>query len=497
MLYEKYEPVIGLEIHCQLGTESKLFSPDSASGHDAPPNTRVDPVSLGHPGTLPVLNRRALEHALKLGLASHCRIADRAEFARKHYFYPDLPKGYQITQHRAPLCYDGYLDVTLPAGDSRDDGAPRTRRVGLARVQLEEDAGKMTHAGGETRVDYNRCGVPLAEIVTEPDLRAPEEAAHLLRKVRRLARYLDVSNANMAEGALRCDANVSVRPRGERELGAKTELKNLNSFRHVERALAHEIDRQVRQSEREEALRDETRCWDDDEQQTRVLRTKETDSDYRYFPDPDLPAVAITDDTLKRLRGELPEMPAERRLRYMKDMDLSGYDAGLLTEDRALADFFEASVSALASRQGGGNWRAQAKATSNVVTNAMLRAMNERNLDAEALPLAPKRLAALVDLRMNDEISSSAAQTVFEAMLDSNKPPKQVVDERNLTQVSDRDKIKPVVEAVVNHHSDKANAYRNGKTGLLGFFIGRVKRRFNGSPNPEVVRDLLREKLGS
>ncbi|WP_263841790.1 Asp-tRNA(Asn)/Glu-tRNA(Gln) amidotransferase subunit GatB [Salinibacter sp.] len=497
MAYERYEPVIGLEVHVQLQTSAKIFSPDAAA-FGAAPNTQVDPISLGHPGTLPVLNETVVKHALRLGVATHCSIAARSAFARKHYFYPDLPKGYQISQYDTPICYDGYLEVFPGEEEDASPSAPDSRRVGLTRIHMEEDAGKSVHAsaGGSTRLDYNRCGVPLLEMVTEPDLRSPREAALFLQRLRQLVRYLGISDGNMEEGSLRCDANVSVRPQGREAFGTRTELKNMNSMRHVEQALDYEIARQIAAAERGESITQQTLLWDADAGMTRPMRSKEEAHDYRYLPDPDLVEVRIEDATIDEVRANLPELPRARRRRFVEEVGLPAYDAGVLTEERAVADYFEEALRHLYKRTKGGDTDAQAKAVSNFIMTEVMRVLNERGLPIGELGVGPERLAQLVFLRLQDKVSSNGAQEVFEAMLDApDKSAGRIADERDLIQVTDRGAIAPVVEDVLSDNPDKVNTYLGGKDGLLGFFIGQVMQRFDGSPNPELVRSLLREKL--
>lgn len=500
--HETYEPIIGLEVHCQLQTEAKLFSPEPATS-GAAPNTHVDPVSLGHPGTLPVLNERALELALRLGLATDCQIARRSAFARKHYFYPDLPKGYQITQHDDPLCYDGRLEIALGedrAGTNGSAEAVRTRTVGLRRVHLEEDAGKSIHdrERGASLLDFNRCGVPLVEVVTEPDLRAPYEARLFLKELRQLARYLRVCDGHMETGALRCDANISLRRRGGPPHGAKVELKNLNSFRHVERALAYEVARQERVLESGGPVAPETRRWDARAQETRVLRTKETAPDYRYFPEPDLPPLTIGEDRLAKVRAALPEMPEARRRRLAEEMDLPPYDAAVLTQDRVLADYFEAVVDALYKFTGGGNTKRQAKAASNFVMGEVLRALNERSLaGAGALPASPKQTAKLIYLRLEEDLDADAAHKVFGAVLDgASGDPEKIARDQGLLQVDDREDLAPVVDRILGRHSKNVHRYRSGKKSLIGFFIGEVRAEFDdAAPDPKLVREMLKDRL--
>ncbi len=494
MLHEKYEPVIGLEVHCQLLTESKAFSPESAA-FGAEPNTHVDPVSLGHPGTLPVLNERVVEYSIRVGLATHCHIAERSIFARKHYFYPDLPKGYQISQYETPICDGGFVDIMLD--DIKGDGAPKTKRIGLTRIHIEEDAGKSLHDQDpqDTLLDYNRCSVPLIEIVSEPDIRSSREAYLFMQKIRQLVRYLGICDGNMEEGSLRCDANVSIRLRGQTELGTKTEVKNMNSFRNVERALEYEIARQIRLVEAGEDVIQQTLLWDADRNETRAMRGKEEAHDYRYFPDPDLVPMVVTEDLLEEIRAALPEMPEVRVSRFVSEWGLPEYDARLLTDERATADYFEETLSALFKRTGGGNTHAQSKAVSNVIMTDVMRVLNEESLTIEEFPVEPERLAELVQMRIDDEVSSSAAQEIFDVMVKELQTPSEIAKARNLRQVSDEGALRPVVEKVIQDNPGQVNAYLNGKEGLIGYFIGQVMRSFEGSPDPKTVRRLLAEEL--
>ena len=496
MLHETYEPVIGLEVHCQLQTESKLFSPEAAA-YGAPANTHVDPVSLGHPGTLPVLNESAVAHTLRMGLATNCDIAERSFFARKHYFYPDLPKGYQTSQYDTPLCYGGHLEIEREEADL-DGTRPARKRIGITRIHLEEDAGKSIHDRDDTHtlLDYNRCGVPLIEMVSEPDLRSPNEAYRYLQKVRQLVRWLGISDGNMEEGSLRCDANVSVRPKGQTGFGTRTELKNLNSIRNVERALEYEINRQIVAREQGKTVQQQTLLWDADAQQTRVLRSKEEAHDYRYMPDPDLPPVVVPEERIQALRADLPEMPDARCERFIDSLGLPSYDAEVLTEERALADYFEEALSALFKRTKGGDTNAQAKEMANFVMGMVKQTLNETEHTPNTLPVTPRRLAQLVYLRLEEKVSSSGAQKVFDLMLDhTDASAGKVADDNNLIQISDRGQIEPVVASVLDDHPDNVKQYLNGKDGLLGFFIGQVMRRIDGSPDPQLVRKLLSEQL--
>ncbi len=504
MVHQTYEPVIGLEVHCQLQTASKAFSPESAA-FGALPNRHVDPISLGHPGTLPVLNERVVEYTVRMGLAAHCRIAERSVLARKHYFYPDLPKGYQISQYEQPICEHGYVEITLdgestPVPDSssrRVGGQATVKRIGLTRIHMEEDAGKSIHDQDptDTLLDYNRCGVPLIEIVSEPDIRSARGAYLYMQKIRQLVRYLGICDGNMEEGSLRCDANVSVRPVGQEALGVKTEIKNMNSFRNVERAIDYEIQRQIRLLKRGDAVVHQTLLWDANRQETRLMRSKEEAHDYRYFPDPDLAQVVVSEAMLATIRASLPELPDARRARFINALKLPAYDAALLTQERNVADYFEATLAALRQRAGEGDLQAQAKAVSNFVMTDVLRVLNERAHDLEAFPIDAERLAGLVRLRMDNTVNSSGAQEIFDAMLDDGRAPEAIAEAYNLLQVSDEGALLPVVEQVLAQHADQVAVFLNGKQGLIGFFIGQVMRSFDGSPDPKLVRALLLERL--
>ncbi|MBO6576351.1 MAG: Asp-tRNA(Asn)/Glu-tRNA(Gln) amidotransferase subunit GatB [Rhodothermales bacterium] len=486
---ESFEAVIGLEVHCQLLTESKAFSPDSAA-FGAEPNHHVDPVSLGHPGTLPVLNEQVVAHTIRMGLATNCQIAPRSVLARKHYFYPDLPKGYQISQFETPICADGHLTVVMDQGDSKGD----ERTFGITRIHIEEDAGKSVHDVDPlaTLLDYNRCGVPLIEIVSEPDLRSPREAYLYLRKIRQLVRYLGICDGNMEEGSLRCDANISVRPQGQTELGTKTEIKNLNSFRNVERALEHEIARQISLVRAGEEIVQETLLWDADAGRTRSMRSKEEAHDYRYFPDPDLCPIVVTDAMLEEARRSLPTLPDARMERYIASWGVPAYNAAVLTEERAVSDYFEAVVGALNGDPADG-----AQAASNVIMTDGLRLQAEHHLDFASFPVEPKRMAALVALRLEDRISSTAQVELLEHMLNDGRDPEAIAAERNLVQESDAGALEPYVDEVLAAHPDNVRMYLSGKAGLIGFFIGQVMRSYPGSPDPKLVRELFVARLAS
>ncbi len=476
-----FEAVIGLEVHCQLSTESKIFCKCSTQ-FGSPQNSQVCPVCLGMPGVLPVLNRRAVEFAVRMGLATHCRIAERSIFARKNYFYPDLPKGYQISQYEEPLCEDGFLEIET------EEGA--RKRVGIIRIHLEEDAGKSVHAEeyvseNETLVDLNRCGVPLIEIVSAPDLRTPKEASAYLMRIRQLVRYLEICDGNMEKGSLRCDANISVRPRGEERFGVKTELKNMNSFKNVERALEFEIQRQIDCLERGEPISQETLLWDAANNVAVPMRSKEFAHDYRYFPEPDLVPVVIDAKWREDIRAGLPELPIARRERFVREYGLPEYDARILTEERALADYYEAVAQA----------SGEAKLSSNWVMGDVMRVLNERKIDIADFPISPQRLGQMVRMIADGTISSKIAKTVFEEMLVSNDSPEKIVKEKGLLQISDAGMIEAVVAEVLDANPEIVARFRNGEEKVLGFLVGQVMKATRGKANPKLVNEVLRQRL--
>ncbi len=496
MLQEKYEPVIGLEVHCQLQTASKAFSPDSAA-FGAAPNEHVDPISLGHPGTLPVLNEHLVAYTLRVGLATHCNVSPSSVFARKHYFYPDLPKGYQISQYETPICHGGFVEIAVGEEGERDDRGDAVKRIGLTRIHMEEDAGKSLHEQDpySTLLDYNRCGVPLIEIVSEPDLRSPREAYLYVQKIRQIVRYLGVCDGNMEEGSLRCDANVSVRLRGETRLGTKTEIKNMNSLRHVERAIGHEISRQMALLESGGTVVQETRLWDPARDETRSMRSKEEAHDYRYFPDPDLPPVVVGPEMLERVRTALPEMPEQRRARLMQDLRLPLYDATLLTEERSVAEYFESALAEIGRLARGGNRPAQAKALANSIMTDVLRILKEHEEGIESFPVEPERLAAAVLMRMDEKISSSGLTALIEFMRAEPDAADKLAASHRLLQVSDESALLPLVDAVIRESPKQTQQYLSGKESVAGYFIGQVMRRYDGSPDPQVVRRLVADRL--
>ncbi|HEX9006717.1 MAG TPA: Asp-tRNA(Asn)/Glu-tRNA(Gln) amidotransferase subunit GatB [Bacteroidota bacterium] len=482
----KYEPVIGLEVHAQMLTASKAFCGCSTK-FGKEPNTNVCPVCLGMPGTLPVLNRDVVEFVLRMGIAVGCTIAPRSVFARKNYFYPDLPKGYQISQYEEPICTGGLVTIDL------EDGS--TREIGLTRIHMEEDAGKSIHdVGAETLVDVNRCGVPLIEIVSEPEIRSPGEAHAYLTRIRQLVTYLGICDGNMEEGSLRCDANVSVRLKGERAYGTKTEVKNMNSFRNVERALAYEINRQIGLLEDGGHVVQETMLWDADRNLAAPMRSKEEAHDYRYFPDPDLVPVSVNEAWIARVRASLPELPAVRRDRFIAGLGLPRYDADLLTGERPVADYFEAVLEQLNSL-GLKDPKENAKSASNWVMTEVLRALGERKETVAAFPIAPARLGILIGMVQEGTLSGTAARQLFAKMLTDPGDPHALVRQQGLAQVSDRDAIAQVIDEVLNANPQQVAKYLGGGEKVFGYFVGESMRRMGGKGNPNMINEILRAKL--
>ncbi len=472
-----FEPVIGLEVHAQLKTETKIFC-GCSTAFGAPPNTHVCPVCLGMPGVLPVLNRKVVEFALRMALATGCRIAPASRFARKNYFYPDLPKGYQISQYELPIAEHGAVEIVV-------DGV--SRKIGITRIHMEEDAGKLTHDPHRpvSRVDFNRTGVPLIEIVSEPDLRSPAEAGAYLRKLRTILRYLEISDGNMEEGSFRCDANISLRPAGQQAFGTRTELKNINSFRFVEKALHYEIERHREILSEGGAVVQETRLWDDAANRTYSMRGKEEAHDYRYFPDPDLLPLTIDAQWIEAVRRSLPELPDARCQRYSDEFGLSAYDAEVLTATRELADYFEGCVAAGAGPKPAANW---------IMVNLLGRLNAENRTIAES-PVSAEALAELLQLVDTGKISGKIAKTVFDEMAASGRPAKTIIAEKGLVQVSDAGTLEPVIAKILAANPAQVDDYRAGKTKVMGFFVGQVMKATRGQANPQVVNDLLRRML--
>jgi len=482
-----YEVVIGVEVHAHLLTRSKMFCSCPADYFGAPPNSHVCPVCLGMPGVLPVINRRAVELTIMTGLALNCQVPPLARFDRKNYPYPDLMKGYQISQYDQPLCKDGWLEIEVEG---------QRKRVRINRVHLEEDTARLVHVtspAGESYslVDVNRSGIPLMEIVSEPDLRSAEEARAYLVKLRQILRWIGASRANMEEGDMRCEANVSVRPRGSRDLGAKVELKNINSFKHVYEAIRYEVQRQIRVLEAGGRIVQETRGWREDIGQTVPQRSKEFAHDYRYFPEPDLPPLVISPQWVEEIRRAMPELPDARRQRFQEEYGLSEYDARLLTESRAKADLFEGALASLPAAAR----RARAKAAANWVNSELAGLLHARDLEWEDCPLTAAALGELLALLEEGTINSSTAKAVLEECLEGGRSPRAIVQERGLAQIGASQELAAVVEGVLAAQAKAVADYRAGKEGALQFLVGQVMRQTGGRANPEAVRQLLKERL--
>jgi len=483
-LYDKYEPVIGLEVHAQLLTESKAFcSCTTKFGNE--PNTNVCPVCLGMPGVLPVLNKNVVEFVIRMGLATNCKIAQRSIFARKNYFYPDLPKGYQISQYEEPICSGGYVEIDLDNGTRK--------KIGLTRIHMEEDAGKSIHdLDVDTLVDINRCGVPLIEIVSEPDMRSPREAYLYLYKIRQIVTYLGICDGNMEEGSLRCDANISVRKKGEKKFGTKTEVKNMNSFRYVERALEFEISRQIQLLEEGEEVVQETMLWDANQNIAYPMRSKEEAHDYRYFPEPDLVPVVVDKPWIERVRAMLPEYPTVRRDRFIAEYALPRYDADILTTEKGYADYFELVLKEISTKN-----KEQIKQVSNWVMTEVLRVVSEQKIDIKDFPILPARLAKMINLINDGTISGKIAKEVFEDMLKSSEDPKVIVDKKGLVQLSDERAIEKVVAEVLDQNKQQVDKYLAGNEKVFGYFVGEVMKATKGKANPGIVNSILRKKLST
>ena len=485
-----FEAVIGLEVHAQLQTKTKAFAAVESEYGEAP-NTQLTPLCLGHPGTLPQVNEELIHYTVKMGLATGCDIAKRSIFARKNYFYPDLPKGYQISQYETPICFDGEIEITLPT---------YKKRIGLTRIHMEEDSGKSLHDQDpyHSLIDLNRAGSSLIEIVSEPDIRTPQEAYAYLTRIRQIVQYLDICDGNMEEGSLRCDANVSVRPRGQKEFGTRTELKNMNSFRNVEKAIQYEIDRQIALIQDGGEVMQETLLWDPNAMTTRSMRSKEEAHDYRYFPEPDLPPIVLDEAWLHSVKIALPELPDVRRARFIEQYSLGIDDAMTLTDQRALADYFESLVEA----------SGDAKASSAMILSNVLRVLNERGWSIEQFPLTSSELAQIIALKKDGKVNSSAQTTLFMELvnratnsgLDPSSKAKGIdiedlAKELDLIQVSDDSEIEPFVDQVIAQHPEEVARYKEGKTALMGFFMGQVMKVSRGQANPELAQSLLRKKL--
>ena len=477
-IMKKYEVVIGLEVHAQLLTETKMFCRCSTK-FGSEPNTQTCQVCIGMPGVLPVMNRKAIEFAIRTGLAMNCRIAPYSRFARKNYFYPDLPKNYQISQYELPLCEEGFVEVIVDN---------EVKRIGITRIHMEEDAGKNIHEGrGDySFVDLNRTGIPLMEIVSEPDIRSPREAAEYMKKLRAILRYLEVCDGNMEQGSLRCDANISIRPVGQKEFGTRTELKNINSFKFVEKALEYEIKRQISVVEDGGRIIQETRLWDSSACVTQSMRSKEEAHDYRYFPDPDLPPIVVGRQWIDEIKSGLPELPDGKRNRFIEQYVLPEYDAELLTSDKTVADWFEEAV-----REG-----ALPKTVSNWMMGDLMRMLNEDNKSIEDVLLKPAQMAGMLKLIDDGTISGKIAKTVFEEMYRTGENADIIVKKKGLVQISDTGELEKAVDEVLSNHQGEIDRFRAGDEKLIGFFVGQVMKATKGKANPKVLNDLLKEKLG-
>ena len=483
----QYEAIIGLETHCQLSTETKIFS-NSSTKFGATPNTNIDPICMGMPGVLPVLNQKVLEYAVKAGLALNCQIAPYSKFDRKQYFYPDLPKNYQISQFDLPIAEHGWLEIEL----TDDAGNPIRKKIGITRLHMEEDAGKLVHAGSDrlsgssySLVDYNRAGVALIEIVSEPDMRSGQEAAEYAQELRRIMRYIGVSDGNMQEGSLRCDVNISVRPVGQKEFGIKVEIKNMNSFNAIQKAIEYEIERQIAAIEAGERIFQETRLWEEGSQRTISMRSKEGSSDYRYFPEPDLPPIEVSKEQLEQWHSELPELPAQKRHRYETELGLSAYDARVLTDDRLVAEYFEAAVATKANPKQVANW----------VMGDIAAHLNNEKLTITEIALKPDTLGELVTLIEDNTISGKIAKEILPELLSQGGSAREIAERRGLLLISDPDVLTTLIDEVLAENPKELEQYRNGKTKLQGFFVGQMMKKTDGRADPKLTNQILGKKL--
>ncbi|WP_254561609.1 Asp-tRNA(Asn)/Glu-tRNA(Gln) amidotransferase subunit GatB [Dyadobacter diqingensis] len=483
-LIASYETVIGLEVHCQLLTESKLFAQDF-NRFGAEPNTNIGPLTLALPGTLPKLNKKAVEYAVRMGLACGCSISRRTIFDRKNYFYPDLPKGYQISQDKKPICENGGVTISVKCAD----GKTYEKLIRFHHIHLEEDAGKSVHDGSDTdtQLDYNRAGTPLVEMVSEPDLRSAEETGAFVTEIRRLVRYLHISDGNMEEGSLRCDVNVSLRKKGETKLGTKVEIKNMNSIRNMMRAISFETRRQISMLESGEAIQQETRMFDVESGQTYGMRVKETMNDYRYFPDPDLSPVVISEEWLEQITAAMPALPQALREKFTKVYGIPVYDALVLTDTREMAQYFEDVCAKTSAYKAASNW----------LMGSVKSYVNDHDGNIEAFPVSAQTLAELIELTETNVISNSVAtQKIFPILLNEpERSPKEIATTNNWIQNSNTNELETLVDQVIASMPDKVAAYRKGKKGLLGLFVGEIMKKSNGAADPKMVNQLLAEKL--
>ncbi len=476
---QKFEAVIGLEVHAQLLTNTKIFCGCSTKfGNE--PNSNVCPICLGHPGVLPVLNKKVVEFAVLMGLATRSTINRNSIFARKNYFYPDLPKGYQISQFEKPICEFGSVEI------DKKDGTKKN--IGITRIHMEEDAGKSIHdRGTTTSIDVNRCGVPLLEIVSEPDMRTSEEAYLYLSKIKQLVQYLEICDGNMEEGSLRCDANISVRPFGQKELGTKVEIKNMNSFRNVERAINFEINRQIELIEDGGKVIQQTLLWDADANEAYSMRSKEEAHDYRYFPDPDLVPIEINNEWFDELKTEVPELPDAKHERFVNYFQLPVYDAGVLTQTKELANYFEQVTNVTNDYKAASNW----------VMGEVLKVLNEQKIDVKDFAIAPQNLGGLINLIQQGIISGKIAKDVFAVMLETKQTAEEIVKEKNLVQISDTSEIEKIIQQIFDANENQVKEYLDGKEKVFGFFVGQTMKATKGKANPQVVNDLLKKKFES
>ena len=486
---ESWEAVIGLETHVQLNTKSKIFSSASTLFGDNP-NTHIDPIVCGLPGTLPVLNEKVLEYAVKTCLALNLNVAEHCKFDRKQYFYPDLPKNYQISQFDEPLAEEGWLEVEV----AEKGKETYLKRIGIERLHMEEDAGKLVHGGSDrlagssySLVDYNRAGIALVEIVSKPDIRTGREASEYASEIRRTVRYLGVSDGNMQEGSLRCDVNISVRQGSESPFGTKVEIKNMNSFSAIQKACEYEIKRQIEVYERGEKIFQETRLWDESKQITKSMRLKEGSSDYRYFPDPDLGPIEISNDLKQRWFDELPELPSVKRRKYVNQFGLSVYDARVLTDEIYMAEFFELTV-----KSG-----ADAKLASNWITGDILGYLKSNKINFSDLKLSPENLAEMIKLISTNLISGKIAKEILPDLINSDLSPKKIVEDRGLGMISDEGTIQPIIDELIKNYPEEVQAFKNGKTKIIGFFVGQLMKRTKGKADPKMANKLIMQKLKS
>lgn len=483
----EYEAIIGLETHCQLSTKTKIFS-NSSTEFGGTPNTNIDPICLGLPGVLPVLNEKVLEYAVKAGLSLNCQISPYSKFDRKQYFYPDLPKNYQISQYDLPIAEHGWLEIEIPD----KEGSAMRKKIGITRLHMEEDAGKLVHAGSDrlsgstySLVDYNRAGIALIEIVSEPDLRSGQEAAEYAQELRRIVRYIGVSDGNMQEGSLRCDVNISVRPVGQAKFGTKVEIKNMNSFTAIQKAIEYEIDRQIAAIEAGEPIFQETRLWEEGSQRTISMRSKEGSSDYRYFPEPDLPPIEVSKAQLEEWHSQLPELPAQKRDRYETELGLSPYDTRVLTDDRQVAEYFEKTIATGVNPKQAANW----------VMGDIAAYLNNDKLAITEIALKPETLAELITLIEDGTISGKIAKDILPELLAQGGSAKDLVEKKGLIQISDTSQLEAMIDEIMAAHPNELAQYRSGKTKLQGFFVGQVMKKSSGRADPKLTNQILAQKL--